>query len=138
MKIYIRGRSFLYNQIRKMVNAVVMVTYYGLREDFIDHSLWNETNIEIHPCPGEGLILNNITFDWVSIRDVRIQLGTPRTESREVDLKIEEWREKLAYDSMDEVVESITLNRSNTFEHLSPPESPERTSIPVIGNSVIT
>jgi tRNA pseudouridine38-40 synthase len=62
LKISIKGQSFLYNQIRKMISAVFLVMQYGIDEKFIDKS-FEEDYINLPNVPSEGLLLEKVGFD---------------------------------------------------------------------------
>lgn len=62
LKISIKGQSFLYNQIRKMISAVFLVMQYGIDESFIDRS-FEEDYVNIPNVPSEGLLLEKVGFD---------------------------------------------------------------------------
>lgn len=61
-RVFIKGQSFLYNQIRKMMGAVFMVMHYSLPEIFIENSL-KDNEVNVPTAPGEGLMLNRVAYD---------------------------------------------------------------------------
>jgi tRNA pseudouridine38-40 synthase len=61
-RVFLKGQSFLYNQIRKMMGAVFMIMHYGLPESFIDNS-FKDNEVNVPTAPGEGLMLNRVAYD---------------------------------------------------------------------------
>lgn len=61
-RVFLKGQSFLYNQIRKMMGACFMVMHYGLPEGFIKNSL-KDNDVNVPTAPGEGLMLNRVAYD---------------------------------------------------------------------------
>jgi len=57
--IYLHGQSFLYNQIRKMVGAVLQVLHLGLGEAFLDNTFLRN-KIEMWLAPSQGLLLDRV------------------------------------------------------------------------------
>jgi len=61
-RVFLRGQSFLYNQIRKMMGGVFLIMHYGLPESFIDNTL-KDNDVNVPTAPGEGLMLNRVAYD---------------------------------------------------------------------------
>lgn len=62
IRLSIRGQSFLFNQIRKMIGALFLITHFDINRDFITHSL-NWESIKIPIVPSEGLILDYVSYE---------------------------------------------------------------------------
>lgn len=58
----IRGQSFIYHQIRKMIGIMVQVIHEGLKDQFIDNSFF-QNSVNIWLAPPQGLFLDRVTFD---------------------------------------------------------------------------
>ena len=71
VRIRLKGQSFLYNQIRKMVGAIVQAFRFDFDHTYIDNSL-KHNSMKIPIAPGEGLMLNRVAYDhYNSIKDHR-------------------------------------------------------------------
>ena len=85
-RVYLKGQSFLYNQIRKMIGAVFMVMHFKLPEKFIDNTFKdNETNIPT--APGEGLMLNKVSYERYNRekRDLKEQIKPWDSKQDEIE-----------------------------------------------------
>jgi len=58
----IRGQSFIYHQIRKMIGIMVQVIQEDLKDNFIDNSFY-QNSVNIWLAPPQGLFLDRVTFD---------------------------------------------------------------------------
>lgn len=62
VRFYLKGQSFLFNQIRKMVGAMVQVYHGKLGLEFIERThLWNALHVAL--SPGDGLLLERVAYD---------------------------------------------------------------------------
>jgi tRNA pseudouridine38-40 synthase len=59
---WIKGQSFLYNQIRKMIGVMIQIFRGQMDEDFMDNTM-NENKMDISLAPGEGLMLEKVCYD---------------------------------------------------------------------------
>ena len=61
IRLSIKGQSFLFNQIRKMIGALFMIMHFNVRNDFIPYSLaWDFIKVPI--VPADGLILDHVSY----------------------------------------------------------------------------
>jgi tRNA pseudouridine38-40 synthase len=61
-KFRIRGQSFIYHQIRKMIGIMIQVIQEDLKDGFIDNSFF-QNSVNIWLAPPQGLFLDRVTFD---------------------------------------------------------------------------
>ncbi len=62
VEIYVKGQSFLYNQIRKMVGMIIHILRKNLPTEIIENSC--KENYFITPlAPGNGLMLKRVCYD---------------------------------------------------------------------------
>lgn len=59
---YLRGQSFLYNQIRKMIGSIVQVFRGNLDETFISNT-FRDNFLNVCLAPGDGLLLEQVCYD---------------------------------------------------------------------------
>ena len=62
IRITLKGQSFLYNQIRKMMGAVIQICRWNLKAETLEH-FFKGNAMFVPTAPGEGLMLNRISFD---------------------------------------------------------------------------
>jgi len=62
VQFYIKGQSFLYNQIRNMIGSVVAVARKNLQPEVILNS-FKANKFDIPLAPGEGLMLDRVSYD---------------------------------------------------------------------------
>jgi tRNA pseudouridine38-40 synthase len=58
----IRGQSFIYHQIRKMIGIMVQIIHQDYKDNFIDNSFY-QNSIAIWLAPPQGLFLDRVTFE---------------------------------------------------------------------------
>lgn len=68
VRIQVRGQSFLFHQIRKMVSLALLTVNGYAPDSSIKRSFDNETLINVPPAPAEGLFLDSCHFDWYNER----------------------------------------------------------------------
>ena len=61
-KFTIRGQSFIYHQIRKIIGIMAQVLHGDLKDQFIDNSFYQNA-VAIWLAPPQGLFLNRVTFE---------------------------------------------------------------------------
>ena len=60
---FLKGQSFLYNQIRKMVGSIIQVFHGSLdRKHFMDNT-FTENGVNVTLAPGDGLMLEKVAYD---------------------------------------------------------------------------
>ena len=59
---FLKGQSFLYNQIRKMIGSIIQVFRGELDDNFIPNCMKNNT-VNIALAPGDGLLLEKVCYD---------------------------------------------------------------------------
>ena len=59
LKFFLRGQSFLYNQIRKMIGAIILISRNQLTVEYLENSL-KDNVVDIPLAPPNGLILNRV------------------------------------------------------------------------------
>lgn len=59
---YLKGQSFLYNQIRKMVGCMIQVCHGMLDKQFIANT-HRDNVMEVVLAPGDGLMLEKVGYD---------------------------------------------------------------------------
>ena len=83
---YLKGQSFLYNQIRKMVGVMIQKHHGMLGEDFIANT-HKDNVMQTVLSPGDGLLLETVGYDkynTLSTTQEPIHLRL-RTQKNEVD-----------------------------------------------------
>ena len=60
---YIKGQSFLYNQIRKMVGSIIQVFHGDLDKENFMSNTFTENGVNIALAPGDGLMLEKVSYD---------------------------------------------------------------------------
>ena len=60
--LFLKGQSFLYNQIRKMVGSMIQVFHGMLDREIIQKFHKNET-MNVAMAPGDGLMLEKVGYD---------------------------------------------------------------------------
>ena len=63
VKFYLKGQSFLYNQIRKMVGCIVQVIHGQLDADHHMKNSFTNNGVLIALSPGDGLMLEKVGYD---------------------------------------------------------------------------
>jgi len=104
IELFIKGQSFLYNQIRKMVGMVIYVIRKGLPIEVIKNSF--KDNTFITPlAPGNGLILQRVCYDHYNKTGDSVEL--PEADNASV----EEFKQQLIeYMAENELKENIYVN----------------------------
>jgi len=84
----IRGQSFIYHQIRKMIGIMVQVIQEDLKDAFIDNSFF-QNSVNIWLAPPQGLFLDRVTFDAYNKKnDIPEKLEfTQEEEEKLIDFK---------------------------------------------------
>jgi tRNA pseudouridine38-40 synthase len=59
---FLKGQSFLYNQIRKMIGVIIQVFRGELDDQFMLNTLKNN-NVNVALAPGDGLLLEKVGYD---------------------------------------------------------------------------
>jgi len=65
------GKSFLWNQVRKMMGAIIMVGKGKINLDYIKLSLRGKNDINFPPAPPENLVLMNVEYENVKFFPVK-------------------------------------------------------------------
>lgn len=86
-RIYIKGQSFLYHQIRKMIGALFMVMQHGAPESYIDESFIMK-DMNIPTAPGEGLLLHHVGYNWKKSRVRQKPMPIPVWEEKLEDVEL--------------------------------------------------
>jgi tRNA pseudouridine38-40 synthase len=60
--LYLKGQSFLFNQIRKMVGSLIQICRGSLGKGFINNCHRNN-KLQIALSPGDGLLLEKVAYD---------------------------------------------------------------------------
>jgi tRNA pseudouridine38-40 synthase len=85
IRITIRGQSFLYNQIRKMIGMIFLIMHYELPDSLITEALTSyQFNIPI--APAEGLMLNRVFTDSYNKNKTEIPEVIEPWESKKEEL----------------------------------------------------
>lgn len=77
---YLKGQSFLYNQIRKMVGSMIQVFHGNLDKEHFLANTFTENGVNVALAPGDGLMLERVAYDKYNEvtlnkkNDVQIQL----------------------------------------------------------------
>jgi len=91
---YLRGQSFLYNQIRKMVGSVVQVFHGDLdAEHFMANSFTNN-GVLVALAPGDGLMLERVCYDRYNEHNTA-KKGDVMIQRVEQTKELEEYREQI-------------------------------------------
>ena len=62
MHFFLKGQSFLYNQIRKMVGVIIQIFRGELEDDFIENT-FKHNSLNVALAPGDGLLLEKVCYD---------------------------------------------------------------------------
>jgi tRNA pseudouridine38-40 synthase len=62
VRFYLKGQSFLYNQIRKMVGCMIQVFHGQLNEQFVENTL-KDNVLMVCLAPGDGLLCEKVAYD---------------------------------------------------------------------------
>ena len=60
---YLKGQSFLYNQIRKMVGSMIQAFHGSLDKDHFIANTFCENGVNVALAPGDGLMLERVAYD---------------------------------------------------------------------------
>ena len=63
VKFYLKGQSFLYNQIRKMIGSIVQVIHGSLDGEHHMKNSFSNNGVLIALSPGDGLMLEKVAYD---------------------------------------------------------------------------
>lgn len=70
---YLRGQSFLYNQIRKMVGSMIQVFHGNMDKEHFLANTFKENGVMVCLAPGDGLMLERVAYDRYNEREVKIK-----------------------------------------------------------------
>ena len=59
---FLKGQSFLYNQIRKMIGVIIQAFRGGLDDNFVPNTL-RDNVVNVALAPGDGLMLERVCYD---------------------------------------------------------------------------
>lgn len=59
---FLKGQSFLYNQIRKMVGVIIQILRGDLDLKFMENTMKDNT-VNVAVAPGDGLLLEKVCYD---------------------------------------------------------------------------
>lgn len=62
VRFYLKGQSFLYNQIRKMVGCMIQVFHGGLGDQFVENT-HKDNVMMVAIAPGDGLLCEKVAYD---------------------------------------------------------------------------
>ena len=62
VRFFLKGQSFLFNQIRKMVGCMIQVYHGELGQSFIENT-HRENKLQVALSPGDGLLLERVAYD---------------------------------------------------------------------------
>ena len=62
VRFYLKGQSFLFNQIRKMVGSMIQVFHGELGPGYIENT-HKENRLQVALSPGDGLLLERVAYD---------------------------------------------------------------------------
>lgn len=62
VRFYLKGQSFLYNQIRKMVGCMIQVFHGMLNEQFVENT-HKDNVLQVALAPGDGLLCEKVAYD---------------------------------------------------------------------------
>jgi len=87
IEFFIKGQSFLYNQIRKMIGMIISVCRRELPIETIGKSFSRHEVMTIPLAPGEGLILNRVLYDKYNKMkgDSKIDVVIPEEDKEEIE-----------------------------------------------------
>lgn len=94
VRVDLEGQSFMLNQIRKMVGAVVSAMALGLPDRFVDDCMSKHVSRGIPMAPANGLFLSYLAFDRYNHRLGRIQGDGDNGAGKEaidMDLETVQW-----------------------------------------------
>mmetsp|Transcript_7019 Transcript_7019/g.11790 ORF Transcript_7019/g.11790 Transcript_7019/m.11790 type:complete len:182 (-) Transcript_7019:655-1200(-) len=60
---YLKGQSFLYNQIRKMIGSIVQVFHGDLDSQHFMANSFTNNGVLVALAPGDGLMLERVNYD---------------------------------------------------------------------------
>ncbi len=60
--LFLKGQSFLYNQIRKMVGSMIQV-FHGMLDREIIQKFHKDDTVNVAMAPGDGLMLEKVGYD---------------------------------------------------------------------------
>jgi tRNA U38,U39,U40 pseudouridine synthase TruA len=63
VKFYLKGQSFLYNQIRKMVGSIIQVVHGNLDSELFMTNSFTNNGVLVALAPGDGLMLEKVAYD---------------------------------------------------------------------------
>ena len=62
VRFYLKGQSFLFNQIRKMVGSMIQVFHGELGPGYIENT-HKQNKLQVALSPGDGLLLERVAYD---------------------------------------------------------------------------
>mmetsp|Transcript_15811 Transcript_15811/g.11472 ORF Transcript_15811/g.11472 Transcript_15811/m.11472 type:complete len:151 (+) Transcript_15811:830-1282(+) len=62
LHFFLKGQSFLYNQIRKMIGVIIQINRGRMDESFIANTQRDNT-VNVALAPGDGLLLEKVCYD---------------------------------------------------------------------------
>ncbi|EAY11772.1 tRNA pseudouridine synthase family protein [Trichomonas vaginalis G3] len=107
---YIRGISFMLNQIRKMISMVTAASFNQVTPEEVSRSLTEET-CRIQLLPGDGLFLDQIEYEeYMS----KLKHPNPNNdiEFRAWRPVIEEWKQKVLFPHIAQTIKKTDVFRS--------------------------
>ncbi len=86
VEFFIKGQSFLYNQIRKMIGMVIQVRRKGESATVIEES-FKRDRVVTPMAPGEGLMLNRVCYDKYNeiMCGIKGNVELPKKDMEEID-----------------------------------------------------
>ena len=90
---FLKGQSFLYNQIRKMIGVIIQVFRGDLDDKFIPNTL-RDNVVNVALAPGDGLLLERVCYDKYNTnkKDLRNEIMVKYVATVQ---EIKEFRENL-------------------------------------------
>eukprot|EP00831_Metopus_contortus_P012784 TRINITY_DN15148_c0_g1_i2.p1 TRINITY_DN15148_c0_g1~~TRINITY_DN15148_c0_g1_i2.p1 ORF type:complete len:172 (+),score=40.00 TRINITY_DN15148_c0_g1_i2:194-709(+) len=129
VEFFIKGQSFLYNQIRKMIGMIILMCHRKLPVSEVARSFTRE-KVWAPLAPGEGLMLNRVCYDKYNEMkgDTKMDIVLPPEEVRQIDIFKEELLEVIAQQEIESGVFSKWLEcvgedkKEEKKEEISHPE----------------
>ena len=90
---FLKGQSFLYNQIRKMIGVMIQVFRGDLDDKFIPNSL-RDNVMSVALAPGDGLLLERVCYDKYNAnkKDIKNEIMIKYVAANQ---EVKEFREQL-------------------------------------------
>eukprot|EP01022_Parablepharisma_sp_SALTPOND_P013112 TRINITY_DN172_c0_g1_i10.p2 TRINITY_DN172_c0_g1~~TRINITY_DN172_c0_g1_i10.p2 ORF type:complete len:474 (-),score=69.37 TRINITY_DN172_c0_g1_i10:14676-16097(-) len=87
IEVFIKGQSFLYNQIRKMIGMIISVCRKDQPIEVIYKSFSRHERMSVPLAPGEGLMLNRVLYDGYNKMkgSTKVDVEVPKEDQEEIE-----------------------------------------------------